>query len=264
MDATFRVVPTCFPRGQLLNLMIEYQGHVLPVAHFIMSGRTEGLYIAAMQAFKEKVLDINPLHAMADFETAIKNALILVFPNIDVRGCRFHFGQAVMKKLKSVGLQTDYLNTPAVKKWGKKYVALCTLPERYIPDELTKLQNETAAYPNIFTKKKMQNFEKYFVQYWMVKKTPSCFSTFGLTRRTNNAVESLHSQMQRSISTHRSLWRFLEELVQHVIGPTETMVHAIDAGNNPREPTRKKRMLRAQRQMDMESKLTNQEWTPTK
>ena len=197
VDATFRVVPSCFPNGQLLNILVDYIGTVIPVCHVLMTGRKEGLYTAAFEKLKGLVPDFNPTHGMADFEQAIKNSLEAVFENIDVRGCRFHFGQSIIKKLKSVGLQSDYLNTPAIKKWGKKYVALSCLPATLITGEVEKLQRETAAYPNRFAKKKMLKFEAYFLKYWMTQKTPAGFSTFGLRHRTNNSVESLHSQMQR-------------------------------------------------------------------
>ena len=97
-----------------------------------------------------------PVHGMADFEQAIKNAVlaVAVFERMDVHSCHFHFGLAVIKKLKLVKLQSDYLNTPAIKKWGKKYVVLCTLPAHFIQDELAKLRWETAAYPNRLVKKK--------------------------------------------------------------------------------------------------------------
>jgi hypothetical protein len=98
------------------------------------------LYTAAFEKIKGLVPDFNPTHGMADFEQAIKNSLEAVFDNIDVRGCHFHFGQSIIKKLKSVGLQSDYLNTPAIKKWGKKYVALCCLPATLITGEVVKLQ----------------------------------------------------------------------------------------------------------------------------
>ena len=177
--------------------MVDYMGTVIPVGHVLMTGRKEGLYISAFDKIKVLVPDMNPSNGMADFEQAIKNSLVAIFPNIDVRGCRFHFGQAVIKKLKSVGLQSDYLNTPAIKKWGEKYVALCNLPAPLIAVEVTKLQRETTVYPNRFVKKKMLKFEAYFMKYWMTQKTPEGFSTFGLRHRTNNSVESLHSQMQR-------------------------------------------------------------------
>ena len=101
-----------------------------------MTGHKEGLCMAGLLALKEKVPDLNPAHGMADFEQAIKNALITAFEGIDIHGHRFHFGQGVLKKLNKVGLQSDNLNMPTINKWGKKYVALCTLPAHFIQDEL--------------------------------------------------------------------------------------------------------------------------------
>ena len=60
------------------------------------------------------------------------------------------------------------------------------------------------------------------------------------------------------------MWRHLEELIKHVITPTEIMVTQIAEGHNPREPIRKARVLRAERQNSYETKLTNLEWTPTR
>ena len=45
---------------------------------------------------------------MADYETAIGKAMKEVFPAACNTGCRFHYGQALLRKLKAVGLQTEY------------------------------------------------------------------------------------------------------------------------------------------------------------
>ena len=66
------------------------------------------------------------------------------------------------------------------------------------------------------------------------------------------------------MSTHPNFWKFLEELFDNVIEPAETMVEQINAGNNPREPLRRARAQRAERQNAFEAKLTNREWTPTR
>ena len=60
------------------------------------------------------------------------------------------------------------------------------------------------------------------------------------------------------------MWRHLEEIIKHVINPTEVMVTQIAQGHNPREPIRKARVLRAEKQNSYETKLTNLEWTPTR
>ncbi|XP_047127655.1 uncharacterized protein LOC124808548 [Hydra vulgaris] len=45
IDATFRVVPSIFKGGQLLNISIMHSDIVLPVFHVLMTGRKEGIYI---------------------------------------------------------------------------------------------------------------------------------------------------------------------------------------------------------------------------
>ena len=109
----------------------------------------------------------------------------------------------------------------------------------------------------------MLDFEKYFRKYWMELKTPDSFSVFGLRHRTNNSSESFHSSMTRTLVAHPAFWRFLDDMVRHVVGPTELIVQQIDAGNQPRELPRRARMVVVEKQAGYEAKLLNNEWTPT-
>ena len=45
---------------------------------------------------------------LTDFETALQNSLKLVFQDVEVKGCWFHFNQAIMRKLFNIG--TSYIN----------------------------------------------------------------------------------------------------------------------------------------------------------
>ena len=42
---------------------------------------------------------------MAGYEDAIGNALKAVFPGVRITGCRFHYSQTILKKIKDIGLQ---------------------------------------------------------------------------------------------------------------------------------------------------------------
>ena len=44
---------------------------------------------------------------MIDFETAMWPALKIVFPRVSVKGCAFHFGQALYKNMQNAGLQVS-------------------------------------------------------------------------------------------------------------------------------------------------------------
>lgn len=264
VDATFRIVPCNFPGGQVLTILGDFNGTVIPLLHILMSGKKEGLYVAGLRKLAELCPDFAPLHAMADFEPAIANSLQQIFVEISVKGCRFHFGQAVLKKIKSVGLHVPFLRAPNVRKWCKKYIAMCTLPANLIQAEVNKLKVETRAIPNSAMKKKMIKFEAYFDRYWMLQKTPEAFSIFGLRHKTNNHAESFHSSMSRFMSNHPAFWKFCDDLVQHVLLPTECIIQQVQAGNQPREAPRRSRLALAEKQAGYEAKLSSNEWTPTK
>ena len=78
---------------------------------------------------------------MADFEQAIANLLRTVLEDIVVKGCRFHFGQALLKKLKSLGLHNEFLRVGNIRKWCRKYIAMCTLPANLIQAEVDKFES---------------------------------------------------------------------------------------------------------------------------
>ena len=59
-----------------------------------------------------------------DFEAAIWAAAREVMPRITIRGCAFHWIQAVLRKVQSIGLQGSYTNDVATHKIIRKILAL--------------------------------------------------------------------------------------------------------------------------------------------
>ena len=69
---------------------------------------------------------------VADFETALWQAVENVFPHVHLQGCLFHWTQAVWRKVQEIGLGTAYKNDDAVHKYIKKLMALPFLPHEHI------------------------------------------------------------------------------------------------------------------------------------
>ena len=57
-----------------------------------------------------------PKIVFADFETAIHNAVTIVWPGLEVKACCFHLGQSWWRKIQSLGLSKQYGKE---KLWGK-------------------------------------------------------------------------------------------------------------------------------------------------
>jgi len=56
-----------------------------------MEKKTTESYLQVFAFLRQLGFDINSL--MIDFEQAVKNAFLIVFPNATVTGCHFHYAQ---------------------------------------------------------------------------------------------------------------------------------------------------------------------------
>ncbi|KAL5245907.1 hypothetical protein ACI65C_013315 [Semiaphis heraclei] len=69
----------------------------------------------------------------------------------------------------------------------------------------------------------MPRFFTYFSSFWITRKGPECFSVYNQPRRTNNNVESFHSNLKQTFQvTNPNLWRMLDHLKnisikQHIV-----------------------------------------------
>ncbi|KAK8393523.1 hypothetical protein O3P69_006690 [Scylla paramamosain] len=75
--------------------------------------------------------DMNLLHVLenaetilTDFENAAQNAFRQVHPNADIKGCLFHLGQSVQRKVAELGLKVDYESSVEFNMSVKSLVAL--------------------------------------------------------------------------------------------------------------------------------------------
>ena len=64
----------------------------------LMSSRRKRDYKAVFRAIKEEV-DTSPQRIVADFEAAAWKAATAVFRDVEIKGCNFHWRQAVWRKV---------------------------------------------------------------------------------------------------------------------------------------------------------------------
>jgi len=56
------------------------------------------------ELIKTKFTNVKPKIFVADFEASISVAIKQVFPDADEKGCSFHYGEAVIRKIRSPGI----------------------------------------------------------------------------------------------------------------------------------------------------------------
>ncbi len=97
IDGTFDIVANGL---QVCTLAINVKGYAVAAAFLISSGRDTETYVTMLTALRLATGTVwSPRAVVSDFELALQNAFLLVFPNTQVWGCYFHFTQSIRKYL---------------------------------------------------------------------------------------------------------------------------------------------------------------------
>ena len=126
---------------------------------------------------------------ISDFERAIFVAVRKVFPQIHHQGCNFHHQQALVKRVKELGLSSTYSKKGEnpFRDFIHKLMCLSYLPHNKIPNVFKTLKR--TAPPQA------EQLVQYFESNWVKSTlwTPKHWSCFMLVVRTNNDAEGLHN-----------------------------------------------------------------------
>lgn len=106
----------------------------------------------------------------------------------------------MMKKAKKLGVLKKIENWEDGKKFFRKILALALLPSVDILQAFDWLLQIHAPFCHIF-----KNFIDYFIDYWLLKITPTGFSVYRLKIKTNNYTESYHRRLNKFFGLHSSL-----------------------------------------------------------
>ncbi|CAD6231389.1 GSCOCG00012226001-RA-CDS [Cotesia congregata] len=192
---------------QFFTIMASINNSILPVAWSLMSRKSTDCYVAVIDHFKSLSQHIIVLSYMTDFETGLRKALKLSYPNATAESCYFHFIQANMKKAKKLGLLKKLENWEDGRKFFRKLLALALLPSTDIIPTFNWLLVIRTPFYLIF-----KDFINYFVDYWLMTIKPDGFCVYKLKNRTNNFTEAYHRRLNKFFGLHPSLWQFTASL----------------------------------------------------
>lgn len=214
-DGTFYVTPQ--PFDSILIVHLEYENHTFPMFYFLLPKRTKAMYTAVFSRVAETIAPFaaSISHCMTDFETALMKSCESVF-QVPVKGCWFHYSQAVFKKVQKLGLLHRFRNIEGNASDFKKlihcYMALPLLPADAIEEAMRELSTKVIPLPPA-EQRQLQQFRRYVASFWIQKVTPQRLSVFGLKRRSNNSVESFNATLKRKIQkAHPNIFLFIEHL----------------------------------------------------
>ena len=127
IDSTFRVVPVLF--HQLFTMFAPLAEHTFPVCFALMSQKTAALYEAVFQLVHELVPQFTPSQIIANFEEAPATAARDSFGNdLMVSGCWFHCAQALMKRMRKLGIVIPVRDDSGLQTLFRCLLSLPLLP----------------------------------------------------------------------------------------------------------------------------------------
>ena len=209
-DGTFKIVRSPFTQLWGIHAFIRVGDNIkqVPLLFAVMSSKRRRDYIAILRALKGEMNRRGLVQRVEcitmDFEAAAWAAFRAEFPNINVRGCAFHWGQAVWRQIQALGMQQAYVTDKAFHCYCKKLLALSYIPWETITDTFNRLELEA-------TTDGQHRLCEYIKRTWINSSVwpPASWSCFYRVIRTNNDVEGWHRRLNAKASSTGNLNLYL-------------------------------------------------------
>lgn len=213
-DGTFKTAPPLFQ--QLYTIHGVHYHNVVPTVFALLPNKTEETYTRLLTDLKNRRPALNPETVMTDFELASINAFQNQFPNVANRGCFFHLGQCVWRRVQALGLQGTYETDPAFALKVRMIWSLAYVP---IPDVVNAFEVLSENVPL-----EMQPILDYFEDTWIGRERRgrrgiplfpiplwNCFAAaVGGLPKTNNGVEGWHRGFSELVGApHPTIFKFI-------------------------------------------------------
>lgn len=215
VDGTFKSCPKLF--YQLFTIHGVLNNNYIPLVYFLLPSKSANCYTYAFQHLVEECrkndMQFNPVRMYVDFEKAIHTAANVVWPSIQVKGCRFHLGQSWHRKIQQLGLSTDYKKkNTEISNFLKLFFGLPFLNpqdvENCFTEDIMAIQPQDA---------RVLEFTDYILDSYIKNDAdfpPEIWSEYlSSTIRTTNNCESFHRKLNSSFnSSHPNIYNFIDVL----------------------------------------------------
>ncbi|KAE9521590.1 hypothetical protein AGLY_018020 [Aphis glycines] len=214
VDGTFDYCVQYF--CQLFTIHGFKNNYYIPLAFFLLRDKSQVSYKRAFVELQNQCLKsvevFEPKMCFVDFEKSIHNALLEVWPQIEIKGCIFHLCQSWWRKIQKIGLATEYSKNDEIGKYLTYIFGFPFLHPEEVGDvfaiDLGELKPEND---------KLTEFSDYLVDNYIDEDSsfpPKIWAEMtSSAQRSTNACESFHSKYNSNFSsTHPHIYKFLDVL----------------------------------------------------
>ena len=231
IDGTFKTAPIIFKQLYTIHAPVGGTNHkIVPLLYALMTAKSEELYERLFQELNEMAdredIELKPDFVITDFEMAAINAVKSEFPGVQNKGCFFHLGQSVYRKIQSLQLASRYGTDEDFSIKIRQIPALAFLSPLEIPEAFDNLKlqiPEEAAdlvrwfednYVHGRVRKRLRNGN---TTRWPPLFPPDLWSVFENEElgfpRTQNKVEAWHRRWQTLVGrAHVGVFSLIVEI----------------------------------------------------
>ncbi|CAN8005385.1 unnamed protein product, partial [Ixodes hexagonus] len=243
IDGTFFFCPSLF--YQLVTISAVKEGLSFNIAYFLLPGKSREVYVSAFTNFKTALDALRaPLSlsvVRSDFELALIQAFLFVFPGIRHQGCHFHFAQAIWRKVQEFGLAKAYQEDSSVTMFVRQTISLAFVPPAFV--RIAWRGVKAAAPPALGVPQLILYFEdtwllgNYDIQQWNHHQNSGA--------RTNNLKEAWHRselKINNAIGkAHPNVYTFVEHIKRDEATSRVTLLQ-VSNGGQARKRQKKREM----------------------
>lgn len=209
MDGTFEYCAKHFYQLYTLHGLVNTT--YIPLLYVLLPNKTCDTYVTLLKKLKE--MGVSPSMFVVDFERAAHKAIKIVYPLSQIRGCKFHLGQAWFRKIQQIGLSVQYKDaSDEIGKWLVYMFGLCFLSPEEVSDCF--VEDFVAIKPD---NKKLDEFCDYLVDTYISEESvfpPEMWARASSDLfQTTNACESFHAELNSNFYHHHPhIFSFIEVL----------------------------------------------------
>ena len=165
-----------------------------------MSGKRTVDYEAILNAVMECIPEAAVKMVVLDYEAAMWWALQNVMPDVELRGCAFHYSQAIWRYAQTkCGLKTAYNEDDGTYNLIRKLIGLSLMPAELIPSMFNFLRQQA-------TNSKLQRLVNYVEDTWILAIgkpwSPETWSVYGLPISTWSVINGPKSTGSEIVTPH--------------------------------------------------------------
>ena len=133
---------------QLYTIHAYKNGQYIPCVFFLLPDKNKITYINIFQHLVNSCshvgVDLKIVVLYLNYEIAVHEAVRSVWPDVIIKVCQFHLGQAWYRKIQNLGLSKEYKDPESdIGKWFKTFFGLSYLDHRHLFHSKNIFLNET-------------------------------------------------------------------------------------------------------------------------